>query len=67
MLNSGIYQIINIKTNKIYIGSTKDFKNREWQHFNMLERNKHSSKNYKDHIINTVKAILNLKLLQNAQ
>ena len=44
MLNSGIYQIINLITNKSYIGSTKDFKNREWQHFNMLERNKHSSK-----------------------
>lgn len=44
MLNSGIYQIINLVTNKSYIGSTKDFKGREWQHFNMLERNKHSSK-----------------------
>ena len=59
MLNSGIYQIINTATNKIYIGSTKDFKSREWQHFNMLERNKHSSqklqKSYNKHGKNNFK------------
>jgi group I intron endonuclease len=40
---SGIYKITNIVNNKIYIGSSCNLKNREWQHFNQLKRNKHSS------------------------
>ncbi len=40
---SGIYKITNLVNNKFYIGSSCNLKNREWQHFNQLKRNKHSS------------------------
>ena len=38
-----IYCIKNIITNKIYIGSTKNFKSRLWYHFYHLKNNKHHS------------------------
>lgn len=41
MLNTGIYQIKNLKTGKIYIGSTNDFSGRETQHFSKLEKRQH--------------------------
>lgn len=41
---SGIYGIINIINNKIYIGSTKNFYKRKSQHFSTLKFNKHSNR-----------------------
>lgn len=40
-MKSGIYKIINIVNNKIYIGSTIDIDKRWWRHKNLLNRNKH--------------------------
>ena len=40
---SVIYSIINLLDNKIYIGSTKDAKQRRFQHFSALKNNKHHS------------------------
>lgn len=34
MIESGIYIIRNIINNHVYIGSTKNFTKREFQHFN---------------------------------
>lgn len=41
----GIYKITNTFNNKIYIGQSKDVKERKAQHFNKLRANKHSNKN----------------------
>lgn len=41
--NSGIYKIINIINNKIYIGSTVNFKRRKRNHFWDLNNNKHDN------------------------
>jgi group I intron endonuclease len=38
---SGIYQIKNLKNNKIYIGSSKNIKERFLQHKYNLKNNKH--------------------------
>jgi group I intron endonuclease len=40
-MNTGIYQILNLITNKFYIGSTskKGFKSRWWQHKSSLKNN----------------------------
>ena len=40
---TGIYQIRNITTNKIYIGSTNNLKRRYNQHLNSLNKNKHEN------------------------
>jgi group I intron endonuclease len=40
---SGIYVIRNINTNKVYVGSTKNFGIREKTHFRTLENGNHSS------------------------
>lgn len=40
-MNSGIYKIINLINNKIYIGSAINLKRREYEHFRMLEKNIH--------------------------
>lgn len=43
-MKSGIYKISSIKfTDRIYIGSSTDFKRRKNEHFARLERNKHHS------------------------
>lgn len=42
-MNSGIYQILNIKTGKSYIGSAKDFNIRWKRHLKDLENKNHSS------------------------
>lgn len=39
----GIYQIRNIRNNKIYIGSAKNLKKRWWTHRHLLRNNKHHS------------------------
>lgn len=41
---SGVYKIINIINNRIYIGSCKSFKQRYKEHLNSLRNNKHSNK-----------------------
>lgn len=38
-----VYKIINIKNNKIYIGSTKNYNKRLTSHKSLLVRNKHSN------------------------
>ena len=43
-MKSGIYQIRNILNNKSYIGSAKNLKIREREHFLDLEKNQHSNK-----------------------
>lgn len=40
----GIYKIVNLKNNKVYIGSAKDFDGRKDRHFTDLIRNKHRNK-----------------------
>ena len=40
---SGIYMILNTYNNKCYIGSTKNFSKRKYEHFNTLSKNKHHS------------------------
>lgn len=40
----GIYKITNTFNGKIYIGQSKDVKERERQHFYKLMRNQHSNK-----------------------
>jgi group I intron endonuclease len=42
-MNCGIYKIVNVKTNKIYIGSSVNIKNREKRHFWMLRKNIHDN------------------------
>lgn len=44
MNNKGIYGILNIINNKIYIGSSKNLSRRKREHFNELRSNKHSNK-----------------------
>lgn len=41
MIDSGIYVILNIVNNKVYVGSTKNFTKRKSAHFNLLVKNKH--------------------------
>ena len=43
LMLSGIYQIRNLVDNKIYIGSTKNFKKREKSHFSRLKNKTHHS------------------------
>lgn len=44
MLKSGIYRIINIDKNKVYVGSSINLKSRKYKHFKDLERNIHCNK-----------------------
>ncbi len=56
---SGIYQIRNIVTNKIYIGSAVDLNRRRVEHFYYLKRNRHHSillqRNYNKYGLNCFK------------
>ena len=36
--NSGIYCIKNLKENKVYVGSSKNLKNRKNEHFRKLQK-----------------------------
>lgn len=44
MINSGIYKIKNLITDKIYIGSTNNFKKRWMEHEKQLNKNIHKNK-----------------------
>ena len=50
-MSCGIYKIVNIKNNKIYIGSSINLDNREYKHFWMLGKNIHDN-NYLQHSYN---------------
>lgn len=45
-MNSGVYKITNIANGKYYIGSSKNFKKRQYEHFSKLKKNKH----YNNHL-----------------
>lgn len=40
-MNKGIYKITNLKNNKVYIGQTENFVNREQNHFYWLDNGEH--------------------------
>jgi len=44
MNKSGIYKIVNLVNDKIYIGSSINLKNREKDHFKDLKGNYHSNR-----------------------
>ena len=44
MAQVGIYKIINLENNNIYIGSTINLKKRKYEHFLTLSKNTHSNK-----------------------
>jgi group I intron endonuclease len=50
-MSCGIYKIVNVKNNKIYIGSSVNLKSREKRHFWMLRKNIHDN-NYLQHSYN---------------
>lgn len=50
-INGGIYEIVNLKTNKKYIGSSATLRKREYEHFYALRNNKHPNK-YLQHSYN---------------
>ena len=76
-MNSGIYKIVNLQTDKYYVGSTKDFKKRKQNHFSGLKNNYHPNKhlqnaynkygadNFKFEIIEYVKEELLLDIEQS--
>ena len=41
--NGGIYMILNVRSCKIYIGQTQNFRNRFQQHWNSLKNNSHKN------------------------
>jgi len=47
---SGIYIIWSDLTQNMYIGSTKNFRKRYSEHFNMLKRNKHDNKKLQNYV-----------------
>jgi group I intron endonuclease len=50
-MSCGIYKIVNIKNNKIYVGSSINLNSREYKHFWMLKKNIHDN-NYLQHSYN---------------
>lgn len=54
MINSGIYKIVNLVNNKIYVGSSSDLKRRKYDHFYDLKNNKHKN-NYLQNSFNKYK------------
>jgi group I intron endonuclease len=42
-MSCGIYKIVNIKNNKVYIGSSINLDSRKYKHFWMLEKNIHDN------------------------
>lgn len=76
MKRIGIYKIINLENNKVYVGSSANLPKRKFQHFNKLKRNIHSNahlqhafnksgiKNFRWQIIEYLFQMKNLKKLQ---
>lgn len=52
--NSGVYKITNLINSKIYIGSSKDLKDRSKKHLNMLKKIAITALYYKEVLINMV-------------
>lgn len=50
-MSCGIYKIVNIKNNKVYIGSSVNLDSREYKHFWMLKKNIHDN-DYLQHSYN---------------
>jgi len=77
MAKAGIYKIINIVNNKIYIGSSVNLKSRKYNHFDDLSKNKHKNRhlqssynkyrkeNFKFEIIEYIEVIENKKELKS--
>ena len=42
-MDSGVYKITNIVNNKVYIGSSKELKNRITKHLWLLKNNRHDN------------------------
>lgn len=75
--NHGIYKIINLQNNKIYIGSSSNLKSRKYKHFLGLKNNKHCNyhlqnsynkygkENFKWEIIEYIKYDENIEILKN--
>lgn len=43
LTDSGIYEIVNLTTNKTYVGHSQRMSNRWYQHQHLLEKNKHNN------------------------
>lgn len=59
--SAGIYRIINIKNNKVYIGSTTNLYKRRREHFYQLKKEFIKISVFKIHSINMEKIIFYLK------
>ena len=44
----GVYKFINIKNNKVYIGSSENIRRRMFKHLNLLNSNKHHSRHFQN-------------------
>lgn len=44
-----VYKIESLSTKRIYVGSTIDYKRRQWQHFHELKKNRHCSPFLQNH------------------
>jgi len=42
-VKAGIYKVVNLLNNKIYVGSSINLKSRKYNHFNQLQRNIHKN------------------------
>ena len=74
-MNSGIYKIENLVNSKVYIGKSKDLKQRRYYHYNKLKNNRHPNQhlhnayntygedNFKWEIINKANSIQELNEL----
>ena len=63
-MNSGVYQILNTKNNKFYIGSSCNLKRRQYEHWRLFERGDHYNK-YLQRSYNKHKDFFEFKVLIN--
>lgn len=64
---SGIYKIINIINNRIYVGSAKNFYTRYCNHFYLLKKNKHFNKFLQNDFNKTGFEYFNFELIEITQ
>lgn len=64
-MSGGIYKIVNLVNEKVYVGSAKNFNRRKNQHFNALIKGCHPNIKLQNSVNSTVYIISNLKLLLN--